>query len=49
VADLSVKYDGYAQLVAGRLPDEPFGMHRRHRMVLDRLVTEVRSERGVAQ
>jgi glyoxylase-like metal-dependent hydrolase (beta-lactamase superfamily II) len=45
----TVEDDGYAQLVGSRFPEEPFGMRRRHRMVVDRMVAEIRSARGAAQ
>jgi glyoxylase-like metal-dependent hydrolase (beta-lactamase superfamily II) len=47
--DDGVPDDGYAKLVGSRLPEEPFGMRRRHRMLIDRMIGECRLERSAAR
>jgi glyoxylase-like metal-dependent hydrolase (beta-lactamase superfamily II) len=38
--------DGCAQLAGDRLAEEPFGTRRRHRMLVDRIIAEVRTTRS---
>jgi glyoxylase-like metal-dependent hydrolase (beta-lactamase superfamily II) len=42
----AVEDDGCAQLVGDRLAEEPFGTRRRHRMLVDRIIAEVRATRS---
>jgi glyoxylase-like metal-dependent hydrolase (beta-lactamase superfamily II) len=37
----SLEDDGCAELIGGRIPEEPFGTRRRHRMLVDRIVLEI--------